>query len=57
LALGITRNTVWHLASGIILLVIALAMVLGHPSASTGGHHPVQSQDPMQVAVYPLAVP
>jgi multiple antibiotic resistance protein len=44
-------------SSGIILLVIALAMVLGHPSASTGGHHPVQSQDPMQVAVYPLAVP
>jgi multiple antibiotic resistance protein len=31
--------------------------VLGHPTASTGGHHPVQSQDPMQVAVYPLAVP
>ncbi len=44
-------------ASGIILLVIALAMVLGHPTAGTGGHHPVQSQNPMQVAVYPLAVP
>jgi small neutral amino acid transporter SnatA (MarC family) len=44
-------------ASGIILLVIALAMVLGHPSVSDGGHHSVQSQDPMQVAVYPLAVP
>jgi multiple antibiotic resistance protein len=44
-------------ASGIILLVIALAMVLGHSTASSGGHHPIQSQDPMQVAVYPLAVP
>jgi multiple antibiotic resistance protein len=44
-------------ASGIILLVIALAMVLGHPSVSDGGPHTVQSQDPMQVAVYPLAVP
>jgi multiple antibiotic resistance protein len=44
-------------ASGIILLVIALTMVLGYPTASGGGHHPIQSQDPMQVAVYPLAVP
>jgi small neutral amino acid transporter SnatA (MarC family) len=43
-------------ASGIILLVIALAMVLGHPGAS-GGDQPVKGQDPMQVAVFPLAVP
>jgi small neutral amino acid transporter SnatA (MarC family) len=42
-------------ASGIILLVIALAMVLGHHAGS--GDHPVEGQDPMQVAVFPLAVP
>jgi multiple antibiotic resistance protein len=43
-------------SSGIILLVIALATVLGHPSAS-GGDYSVKGQDPMQVAVFPLAVP
>ena len=43
-------------ASGIILLVIALSMVLGHASGS-GGDHPVEGRDPMQVAVFPLAVP
>jgi small neutral amino acid transporter SnatA (MarC family) len=43
-------------ASGIILLVIAVAMVLGHQSGS-GGDHPVEGRDPMQVAVFPLAVP
>ncbi len=43
-------------ASGIILLVIAVAMVLGHQNGS-GGDHPVEGRDPMQVAVYPLAVP
>ena len=43
-------------ASGIILLVIAVAMVLGHQTGS-GGDHPVEGRDPMQVAVYPLAVP
>ena len=42
-------------ASGIILLVIALAMVLGHHAGI--GDHPVEGQDPMQVAVFPLAVP
>jgi multiple antibiotic resistance protein len=31
-------------------------MVLGHPAGS-GGDHPVKGQDPMQVAVFPLAVP
>jgi len=43
-------------ASGIILLVIALSMVLGH-QAGNGGDHPVEGQDPMKVAVFPLAVP
>ena len=42
-------------ASGIMLLIIALTMVLGHESG-TGGSHPVD-RDPMQVAVFPLAVP
>src|SRR6185312_2201195 len=43
-------------ASGIILLIIAVTMVLGR---SDGNHdsHPVEGRDPMQVAVYPLAVP
>ena len=43
-------------ASGIILLIIAGTMVLGR---SDGDHdsHPVASSDPMQVAVFPLAVP
>ncbi len=43
-------------SSGIILLVIAIAMVLGH-EAGSGGSHPVEDRDPMQVAVFPLAVP
>ena len=43
-------------ASGIILLVIAISMVLGHESGN-GGDHPVEGRDPMQVAVFPLAVP
>jgi small neutral amino acid transporter SnatA (MarC family) len=42
-------------SSGIILLVIAVAMVLGHQVG--GGEHPIGGQDPMQVAVFPLAVP
>jgi small neutral amino acid transporter SnatA (MarC family) len=42
-------------ASGIILLVIAVAMVLGHHAGT--GDHPVGGQDPMQVATFPLAVP
>jgi multiple antibiotic resistance protein len=43
-------------ASGIILLIIAGTMVLGR---SDGNHdsHPVEGSDPMQVAVFPLAVP
>jgi len=43
------------ISSGIILLVIALSMVLGHHAGS--GDHPVAGRDPMQVAVFPLAVP
>jgi multiple antibiotic resistance protein len=43
-------------ASGVILLIIAVTMVLGR---SDGNHdsHPVEGGDPMQVAVFPLAVP
>jgi small neutral amino acid transporter SnatA (MarC family) len=43
-------------ASGIILLIIAVTMVLGQGDGN-GGSHPVKDRDPMQVAVFPLAVP
>jgi multiple antibiotic resistance protein len=43
-------------ASGIILLIIAVTMVLGQQNGNGGGH-PVKDRDPMQVAVFPLAVP
>jgi multiple antibiotic resistance protein len=43
-------------ASGIILLIIAVTMVLGQGDGN-GGHHPSEDQDPMRLAVYPLAVP
>jgi small neutral amino acid transporter SnatA (MarC family) len=43
-------------ASGIMLLIIAAAMVLGQ-QGGTGGDHPVEGRDPMQLAVSPLAVP
>jgi small neutral amino acid transporter SnatA (MarC family) len=43
-------------ASGIILLIIAVTMVLGRHDEN-GGSHPVENKDPMQVAVFPLAVP
>src|SRR5262249_60666676 len=43
------------ISSGIILLVIALAMVLGHQAGA--GDHPVAGGDPMQGAVFPLAGP
>jgi len=42
-------------ASGIVLLIIAVSMILGQNG--NGDAHSVQGQDPMQVAVYPLAVP
>jgi small neutral amino acid transporter SnatA (MarC family) len=43
-------------ASGILLLIIAVTMVLG-ADGGNGGGHPVRGRDPMQVAVFPLAVP
>jgi multiple antibiotic resistance protein len=44
------------IASGIILLIIAVTMVLGQ-HGENGGGHPVKDRDPMQAAVFPLAVP
>jgi len=44
------------ISSGIILMIIAVTMVLG-PRDGNGGGHPVTGQDPMRVAVFPLAVP
>jgi len=56
-------------ASGIILLIIAVTMVLGqgngagggnggaHGGSAHGGGHQIIGRDPMQVAVFPLAVP
>jgi len=46
------------IASGIILLILAANMVLGPGNGSGGsGGHQVIGRDPMQVAVFPLAVP
>jgi small neutral amino acid transporter SnatA (MarC family) len=42
-------------ASGVIVLIIAVTMVLGHDPDS--GNHSTQDQDPMQLAVFRLAVP
>ena len=45
-------------ASGIILLIIAVSMVLGQGNGGgNGGGHQIIGRDPMQVAVFPLAVP
>ncbi len=43
-------------ASGIILLIIAVTMVLGQQDGNGSGHRTEES-DPMKVAVFPLAVP
>jgi multiple antibiotic resistance protein len=43
-------------ASGIILLIIAVTMVLGQHEED-GGSRPIEDQDPMRLAVFPLAVP
>ena len=43
-------------ASGIILLIIAVTMVLGQHDQNSGSH-PTEDKDPMQLAVFPLAVP
>src|SRR6476620_3446496 len=41
-------------ASGIMLLIIAVTMVLGQHDPN-GGSRQVEGKDPMQVAVFPLA--
>ena len=43
-------------ASGIILLIIAVTMVLGQRDGNSGSRT-AEDQDPMQLAVFPLAVP
>jgi multiple antibiotic resistance protein len=43
-------------ASGIILLIIAVTMVLGQHDPN-GGSHSAEQDDPMRMAVYPLAIP
>jgi small neutral amino acid transporter SnatA (MarC family) len=43
-------------ASGIVLLIIAVSMILS-PHDSGGDGHKLAGQDPMRLAVYPLAVP
>src|ERR1700691_1968545 len=43
-------------ASGIILLIIAVTMVLGQHDPN-GGSHSEEEGDPMRMAVFPLAVP
>jgi small neutral amino acid transporter SnatA (MarC family) len=43
-------------ASGIILLIIAVSMVLGQPGADRERSQ-LTGKDPMQLAVFPLAVP
>jgi multiple antibiotic resistance protein len=42
-------------ASGIILLIIAVTMVLGQPDRNDDSHL-AENKDPMQLAVFPLAV-
>jgi multiple antibiotic resistance protein len=44
------------ISSGIILLIIAISMILGQPGADAGGNR-LTGKDPMQLAVFPLAVP
>jgi small neutral amino acid transporter SnatA (MarC family) len=43
-------------ASGIVLLIIAVSMILS-PHDSGGEGHRLTGQDPMRLAVFPLAVP
>jgi small neutral amino acid transporter SnatA (MarC family) len=43
-------------ASGIVLLIIAVGMILS-PHNSGGDGHQLAGQDPMRLAVFPLAVP
>ena len=44
-------------ASGIILLIISVTMVLGQQDSNGSQHQAEEEKDPMQVAVFPLAVP
>jgi small neutral amino acid transporter SnatA (MarC family) len=44
------------ISSGIILLIIAVSMVLGQPGSERDGSS-LKGKDPMQLAVFPLAVP
>lgn len=44
------------IASGVILLIIAVTMILG-PRDGNSRDRPAEDQDPMRVAVFPLAVP
>jgi multiple antibiotic resistance protein len=44
------------IASGIILLIISVSMVLGQPG-SDADNSQLKGKDPMQLAVFPLAVP
>jgi small neutral amino acid transporter SnatA (MarC family) len=44
------------IASGIILLIIAVTMVLGQHDPN-GDSRPAEQNDPMRMAVFPLAVP
>jgi multiple antibiotic resistance protein len=43
-------------AGGIILLIISISMVLSSGDAESR-HHAIEGKDPMQLAVFPLAVP
>jgi small neutral amino acid transporter SnatA (MarC family) len=44
------------IAGGLILLVISASMVLGQ-NGKEGGQHAMTADDPMKLAVFPLAVP
>lgn len=44
------------IAGGVILLIIAVSMVLSREE-SDSGKEPLKDKDPMQLAVFPLAVP
>jgi small neutral amino acid transporter SnatA (MarC family) len=45
------------IASGIILLIIAVTMILGSHDGDSDSRPAEEDQDPMRVAVFPLAVP
>jgi small neutral amino acid transporter SnatA (MarC family) len=45
------------IASGIILLIIAVTMILGSHDGNSDSRPAEEDQDPMRVAVFPLAVP